>query len=180
MWSILPCPLNARLYATIWVQMKQKLDRRELSPTGYGYQCLDFCCPSQHLVWEKWAGENYLWWLIMKADWGSLCYLSCWNAVLCHWCCYGHEGSVPVFGKPWWFICAGGMAESCAGLRSGVLTRSCCLQQEQARPKNRQQCQGVCALLAFNSNGCSLFSKSLVCLFSLLFLVACKMLTANN
>lgn len=46
-------------------------------------------------------------------------------------------------------------------------------------PESGQQCQGASDLAAFNSSGRSVFSKSLMCLFSLLLLVTCKMLTAN-
>jgi len=62
---MLPCSLNVGLYTHILIVIKQKLDRRELSVTSSGHQCLDFCFSSQQLVWEKQAGENDLWWKIV-------------------------------------------------------------------------------------------------------------------
>lgn len=59
----------------------------------------------------------------------------------------------------WWFVSVGGMAGSCAALRNRVLTKPWCLQQEQAWPKKRQHCQGVCALPAFNSNSAACFQN---------------------
>ena len=78
---------------------------------------------------------------------------------------------------------SGATARSCAALGNGALAKSCCLQQGQAccgaPPESGQRCQGAHALAAFNSNECSVFSKALMCLFSLLLLVTCKMLMAN-
>lgn len=92
-------------------------------------------------------------------------------------------GSTPTVGKPGCLVVYPYMGPQLEALSNGALAKSCCLQQGWecwcAPPESQQWYQGSCVLAAFDNYGGSMFSKSLTCLFSLLLLVTCKMLTAN-